>query len=271
MRYRKKRNFNKTGSWAILADHVLSEIKDIEIALQDGRVFKAIIKGKDTASDLAVLKINALNLTIAHFGDSSKLKAGQLVIAIGNPYGFQYTVTAGVVSALGRSLRSKTGRLIENVIQTDAALNPGNSGGPLVNSNGEIIGINTAIIRPAQGLCFAVASKTAEYIVGKLILEGRVKRAYLGIQGQVIDLPHRLRNLHGFKQKTAVLVQSVNNKTENSEIRQGDIILEMGKYVVSNFDDLHKNLTENLIGKIQQLKIIRRGLLQTINIVPMEL
>ncbi|MCF8373184.1 MAG: trypsin-like peptidase domain-containing protein [Bacteroidales bacterium] len=251
--------------------HVVSEIADLEVVLQDGRIFKPQIKGNDPSSDLAVLKIDATNLSVARFGDSSKLNVGQLVIAIGNPYGFQYTVTAGVVSALGRTLRSKTGRLIENVIQTDAALNPGNSGGPLINARGEVIGINTAIIRPAQGLCFAVASKTVEYIVSKLILEGKVKRAYLGIQGQVIDLPLRLRNLYGYEQKTAVLVQLVNETKENAQLCTGDIILEMENSMISNFDDLQKDLTEYTIGKIQKLKILRKGQLQTIEVVPVEL
>lgn len=251
--------------------HVVSEIAELEVVLQDGRIFKPQIKGNDLSSDLAVLKIDATNLSVARFGDSSKLNVGQLVIAIGNPFGFQYTVTAGVVSALGRSLRSKNGRLIENVIQTDAALNPGNSGGPLVNARGEVIGIATAIIRPAQGLCFAVASKTAEYIVSKLILEGRVKRAYLGIQGQVIDLPVRLRNLHGFEQKTSVLVQVVSETKENAQLLAGDIILEMENSIISNFDDLQKDLTEHTIGKTQKLKILRRGQVQTIEVVPVEL
>ncbi len=260
-----------TDGLIVTNSHVISALNSIEVVLQDGRIFKATVRGNDPSSDLAVLQIDATNLVPARFGDSSELFVGQLVIAIGNPYGFQYTVTAGVVSAIGRSLRSKNGRLIDNVIQTDASLNPGNSGGPLINSNGEVVGINTAIIRPAQGLCFAVASQTAEYIVSKLILEGRVKRAYLGIQGQVIDLPLRLRNLYGFEQKTAVLVQSVNKSDEYSQVQQGDIILMMESSVISNFDDLHKELTEELIGKVQKLKILRRGQLQMINIVPMEL
>lgn len=251
--------------------HVVSEIAELEVVLQDGRIFKPQIKGNDPSSDLAVFKIDATNLSIARFGDSSKLNVGQLVIAIGNPYGFQYTVTAGVVSALGRSLRSKNGRLIENVIQTDAALNPGNSGGPLINARGEVIGINTAIIRTAQGLCFAVASKTVEYIVSKLILEGRVKRAYLGIQGQVIDMPLRLRNMFGFEQKTAVLVQMVNETKENAQLRTGDIILEMEDTIISNFDDLQKDLTEHKIGKTQKLKLLRGGHKQTIEVIPVEL
>lgn len=191
---------------------LFSKSSKIEVDIPDGRSMSADLVGIDPFTDIAVLKIYNENLSFVQFGDSESLKVGQLAIAFGNPYGFQYSVTAGVISALGRTLTTETGRMIDNVIQTDAALNPGNSGGPLVNSQGKVIGINTAIILPAQGLCFAVASSTAEFIVGKLIMEGKVKRAFLGIAGQVIDLPLRVINYNNLNVSSGILVQNIHKK-----------------------------------------------------------
>ena len=262
-----------TDGYIVTNNHVINAAVDIDIVLQDGRIFKPEIKGTDPATDLAVLKIDADKLSCVRFGDSSQLRVGQLVIAIGNPYGFQYTVTAGVVSALGRSLRSQSGRLIDNVIQTDAALNPGNSGGPLINSAGEVVGINTAIIKTAQGLCFAVAANIAQYVVGKLITEGKVKRAYLGIVAQTVNLHPSIKSENNFEQNTAVLVQSVDKVTikGNSQLEARDIIISLGQHRISNIDDLHRLLDENQIGQNIGLEIIRKGKRIKIEVIPAEL
>ena len=262
-----------TDGYIVTNNHVINKQGEIEIVLQDGRIFKAQIKGSDPATDIAVLKIEAERLITVQFGCSSHLRVGQLVVAIGNPYGFQYTVTAGVVSALGRSLRSQSGRLINNVIQTDAALNPGNSGGPLVNSKGEVIGINTAIIKTAQGLCFAVASDIAQNVVGQLILNGKVKRAAIGIVGQTVNLSPAIKIEGQFEQKTAVLVQSVDKVTitGNNQLEARDIIISFKQESILNLDDLHRLLDEEKIGQIINLEIIRKGNRLSIEVVPTEL
>ncbi len=189
--------------------HVVHGASKTVVTLLDGRRFDADLIGSDPDTDLAVVRIGAAGLAAAQLGDSRGVRVGQIAIAIGSPYGFEYTVTAGVVSALGRTLRSVSGRLIDDVIQTDAALNPGNSGGPLVNSRGEVIGVNTAMILPAQGICFAIAANTAKYIAGRLIKDGRIKRGYIGLAGQNIVLPRRLIRHHQLGTETAVLVVSV--------------------------------------------------------------
>ena len=189
--------------------HVVHGAGSIEAALADGHVLNANLVGDDPETDLAVVRINASQLVHAHFGDSKSIRAGQIAVAIGSPFGFQQTVTAGVVSALGRSMRSQSGRLIDNVIQTDAALNPGNSGGPLVNSRGEVIGVNTAIILPAQGICFAIASNTAEFVAAWLIKEGVIRRSWIGVAGQNVPIHRRVVRFHRLASDRGVLVAGI--------------------------------------------------------------
>src|SRR6058998_3791722 len=189
--------------------HVVHDATRIDAAFADGRRLRAELVGDDPDTDVAVIRVDPVALVIAELGDSGALRVGQLVIAIGNPLGFQSTVTAGVVSALGRSFRSVTGRLIDDVIQTDAALNPGNSGGPLVDSQGRVVGVNTAMILPAQGICFAIAVNTASFVVGKLIHEGRIRRSYLGVAGQNVPLHRRVVRFHDLPLESAVFVVSV--------------------------------------------------------------
>lgn len=259
--------------FVVTNSHVVNGANKIEVDAPDGRSFEAQLIGDDPATDLAVIRIYADKLSFLKLGDSNQLRVGQLVIAIGNPFGFEHTVTAGVVSALGRSLRSSTGRLIDNVIQTDTALNPGNSGGPLVNIRGEVVGINTAIILPAQGICFAVASNTAEYVASRLIIEGRIRRAYLGIAGQVIHLPQRVINFNKLAVKSGVMVQNVeaDGPAYNSEIANGDIIVGFNEQPVANIDDLQRLLNETTIGKRASLEVLRKGIKRTLKVMPAEL
>jgi S1-C subfamily serine protease len=240
--------------------HVVHKASKIEVILADGRRLQAEMVGDDPDTDLAVIRINAPSLTSAFLGDSRALRVGQLVIAVGNPYGFQCTVTAGVVSALGRSLRARSGRLIDNVIQTDAALNPGNSGGPLVTSRGDVIGVNTAVILPAQGLCFAVAIDTAKFIAGLLIKEGKIRRSYLGVAGQNITLPRRLVRFYNLLADGGVLVISVEAQSpaEKGGLREGDVIVGYNGQSIVSIDDLHRLLTREGAGMRSQLTIIRR-------------
>jgi S1-C subfamily serine protease len=222
--------------------HVVHEAHRIEVALTDGRRFPAELVGDDPDTDLAVIRIAGTNLVAAQLGDSQKLRVGQLVIALGNPYGFQCTVTAGVVSALGRSLRSQSGRLIDNLIQTDAALNPGNSGGPLVTSRGEVVGVNTAVILPAQGICFSIAMSTAQFVAGRLIKDGRIRRSYIGVGGQNIILPRRLVRFYNLPIEKGVVVVSVepNSPAQRAGVREGDVLIGYGNHVVASIDDLQR-------------------------------
>jgi S1-C subfamily serine protease len=262
-----------TDGYIVTNSHVVHGAEKIEVALSDGREFVAQLIGEDPATDIAVLQISGEGLTTIAFGDSDKVQVGQMAIAIGNPYGFQYSVTAGVISALGRTLRSESGRLIDNVLQTDAALNPGNSGGPLVDSRGRVIGVNTAVIISAQGICFAVASNLAAYVVGKLIIEGKVKRAYIGIAGQNINLDQRIVNRLQLNKKTAVLVQTIepDGPAYNSELRQGDLILHFNEKAVGSIDDLHRLLDDSQINKKAHLKVFRRGALENVHVIPAEM
>jgi S1-C subfamily serine protease len=241
--------------------HVVHGADQVAVTLSDARRFDATIVGHDPGTDVAVVRISAPGLVAAPLGDSQRIRVGQLAIAIGNPFGFQYSVTAGVVSALGRSLRSESGRLIDNVIQTDAALNPGNSGGPLVNSNGEVIGINTAVILPAQGLCFAVAVNTAKFIAGHLIKYGRIRRAYLGLGGQTVTIPRLVVRSQQLKAETGVLVISIEKTSpaERAGLREGDVIVALDNAPVQSVDDLHRLLTEARIGSRCELTLLRQA------------
>jgi S1-C subfamily serine protease len=253
--------------------HVVHGASKIEVTLLDGRRGEAQLIGDDPETDLAVLRINAPNLMSVAFGDSNKIRVGQLAIAIGNPYGFQYSVTAGVVSALGRSLRSGTGRLIDNVIQTDAALNPGNSGGPLVNSRGEVIGVNTAVILPAQGICLATAINTAKFVAGQLIKEGRVRRSYIGVAGQVVPLHRRLVRYHNLAVETGILVVSTEpgGPSSRAGVQEGDVIVAYDDLPIASIDDLHRLLTDQKVGVKSNLTVIRQNEKLTLSIAPEDL
>ena len=242
----------------------------MEVTLSDGQRFPATVIGDDPDTDLAVIAINAPKLIAAKLGDSQTIRVGQMAIAIGNPYGFQCTVTAGVVSALGRSLRARSGRLIDNVIQTDAALNPGNSGGPLVNSRGEVIGVNTAMILPAQGICFAIAINTAKFVAARLIKDGKIIRAYIGVAGQNVPLHRRIVRFHSLSRDSGVLIVSVETDSPAGKagLREGDVIIEFDGHPVAAIDDLHKYLTEQQIGLRSPLTILRSSEKMTLTIIP---
>ncbi len=262
-----------TDGLLVTNNHVAGDCEKISIVLQDGRTFQPVIIGFDPYTDMAVLKIDATGLKALSFGNSDALQVGQMAIAVGNPFGFNYSVTAGVVSALGRTLRSESGRMIENVIQTDAALNPGNSGGPLVNSRGEVIGVNTAIIAMAQGLCFAVSSNLARYIIGKIVLEGKVKRAFIGIAGQTIHLSERIVSYNKLDTESGVFVAEKDRYegVYNSEIFKGDIIVGLNQSSVHSVDDLHRLLNEDMIGKVIDLTVLRNNLKTIIKVIAGEL
>lgn len=252
--------------------HVVNKAKQIEVVLSDGRKFNADLIGNDPDTDLAVIRIDSTGITPASLGDSSKIKIGQLVIAIGNPYGFQASVTAGVVSALGRSLRANTGRLIDNVIQTDAALNPGNSGGPLVNSKGEVIGVNTAAILPAQNICFATAINTAKFIAAKLIKDGKIKRSYIGIAGQDAPIHRRIVYHYSLPSDKSIMVISIekNSPAEKALVQTGDRIISFNSTPVTGIDDLHKMLTETQVGVKTDIKVLRGTEILDLQIIPQE-
>src|SRR6266516_1125308 len=239
--------------------HVVYGANKIEVALPDGERYEADKIGDDPDTDLAVVRITAPNPIPARLGDSQSIRVGQLVIAIGNPYGFQATVTSGVVSALGRSLRSQSGRLIDNIIQTDAALNPGNSGGPLVTSNGEVIGVNTAVILPAQGMCFAIAINTATFVAGRLIKDGKIRRGYIGVAGQNVPLYRRLVRGHDLPAATGILVVSIepNSPAQRAGLREGDIIAGFADHPVADIDALHRILTDHQPGVRAPVLVLR--------------
>jgi S1-C subfamily serine protease len=239
--------------------HVVHDATQIRVAFPDGQRYVADRVGDDPETDLAVLRITAPNLIPVTWGDSHALKVGQLVVAIGNPYGFQCTVTSGVVSALGRSLRSKTGHLIDNVIQTDAALNPGNSGGPLVTSLGEVVGVNTAVILPAQGICFAIAINTAKYVAGRLIKDGKIRRSYIGVAGQNIPLHRRLVRWHSLPIESGIFVVSVEagSPAQKAGVLEGDIFIGFNGNAVPDIDALHRILTEGQLGVQAALTVLR--------------
>ena len=239
--------------------HVVHAADKIEVALADGRMFPATLVGDDPDTDLAVMRINAPHLVHVRFGDSQSLRVGQIAVAIGSPYGFQQTVTAGVVSALGRSMRAQSGRLMDNIIQTDAALNPGNSGGPLVNSRGEVIGVNTAVILPAQGICFAIASNTAELVAAWLIKEGRIRRSWIGVAGQSASIHPRVVRYHRLPVSEGVLVVGVEpaSPAVQAGLREGDIIIAFKNQPVASIDQLQRCLGATEIGVTSPIAVVR--------------
>lgn len=252
--------------------HVVHAATRIVVNLSGGRDCPAQLIGDDPETDLAVIRIDAPQLVHVRLADSESLRVGQLAIAIGNPFGFQASVTAGVISALGRSMYSQSGRLIDNIIQTDAALNPGNSGGPLVNSAGEVIGVNTAMIRPAQGICFAIASNTARLVAGWLIRDGRIRRSYIGVAGQNVPMHRRVVRFYNLPLETGVLVVSVekNSPAERTGLREGDLIVAFNGQPIGSVHDLHKVLVGEQIGVSASLTIIRHTEKLELTILPAE-
>lgn len=252
--------------------HVVHGASAIELGTADGQRLPATLIGDDPETDLAVLRMDAPKLEAAPLGDSHALRPGQLAIAIGNPYGFQHSVTAGVISALGRSLRSRTGRMMEDIIQTDTALNPGNSGGPLVNTRGEVIGVNTAVILPAQGIAFAVASNTARLIAATLIRDGRIRRSSIGVAGQTVALSETRMRRHGLEPGGGVLVAEClpDGPAERAGLQPGDVIVGMAGRRIDGIDDLLRLLIEDQIGEITPVAVLRDDALLYMTIVPTE-
>jgi S1-C subfamily serine protease len=253
--------------------HVVHGAREIVVNLPDGRESRAQLVGDDSDTDLAVIRIDAAQLSHVRLADSETLRVGQIAIAIGNPLGFQASVTAGVISALGRSMHAQSGRLIDNIIQTDAALNPGNSGGPLANSAGEVIGVNTAVIRPAQGICFAIASNTAKFIAGWLIKEGRIRRGYIGVAGQTSPLHRRVARFYHLANESGAMVVSVEkgSPAEQSRIRPDDVIVALNDEPIASVHDLHKKLVGDRIGTPCQLTVLRGTEQLTIYVTPAEM
>lgn len=257
----------------ITNSHVVHRANKIEVTLQDGKKLAAKVVGDDPYTDLAVIKVDAADLTPVQFGDSKSIKVGQLVIAIGNPYGFQCTITSGVVSAMGRTLRTDSGRLVDDVIQTDAALNPGNSGGPLITSQGSVIGVNTAIIYPAQGICFAIPSSVAQSIATKLIKDGRIRRGYIGVVGQDITPDSYVVKTFGLSCDKGVLVVRVekDGPADKAGLLNGDVIVSLDGKTITTVDELHKHLTEDKINAKSNLDVLRMSERLSIEVVPREL
>jgi S1-C subfamily serine protease len=252
--------------------HVVAAGTEVSVSLTDGRVVSADIVGDDPHTDLAVLRVTAPELIAAPLGNSATLRPGQVVIAIGNPFGFQHTVTTGVVSALGRSLRARTVRLMENLIQTDAALNPGNSGGPLVTSRGEVVGVNTAVILGGQGIAFAVPINSAAWVISCLLKDGRVRRSYLGVAGQDASIPRRLVREHTLPLERGMSLTAVTPKSPADEagLRAGDLLIDFGGVPISGADDLVRLLTDATIGVATPVRILRHGAPRRLIVVPRE-
>jgi S1-C subfamily serine protease len=275
------RRHGGTGSGVVVApdglvltnSHVVGGAAAVDVNTVEGRSLTARVVGDDPDTDLALVRVDApVTLPAAPLGDSKRLQRGQLVIAIGNPLGFESTVTTGVVSALGRSLRARSGRLIDDVIQTDAALNPGNSGGPLVSSHGEVVGINTAVIMGAQGICFAVAANTASFVLGELVRHGRVRRAYIGIAAQQFALSRRRRHATGLAQESAVMIATVEpgSPAAQAGLAGGDIILALDGTAVTGADDLIRSLAGDKIGRRIEIEALRNGNRLVVSLVPAE-
>ncbi len=280
-RQNQRRSTGGTGSGFIISSdgyivtnsHVIQKAeKNIQINLEDGRTFNAAVIGNDPSTDVAVLQIQAEGLQYLKFADSSQLQVGQVAIAMGNPFGFQYSLTAGVVSALGRSLRATNGMLIDDVVQTDAALNPGNSGGPLLNSHGSVIGVNTAVISMAQGICFAVASNTVQQTVGDLMLHGKVKRGYIGIAGQNIQLSKRHLERYKLLEPKAVRIHSIEaySPADRSLLQAGDLIFRCNNQAIHTIDDIHRILNASTINTIVKIEVIRANKIETVYLTPIE-
>jgi S1-C subfamily serine protease len=239
--------------------HVVSGARELEVSLNDNRVYPAVIVGIDPETDLAVIRIDAPDVQHARLADSSTIRVGQIAVAMGSPYGFQQTVTAGIVSALGRSMRAESGRLMDEIIQTDAALNPGNSGGPLLNSAGEVIGVNTAVILPAQGICFAIASNTAQFVAAWLIKEGRIRRSSIGVAGQNVPLHPRVTRFHKLPLNRGVLVSEIEpgSPAAVAGVQKGDTIVGFKGRPIGTIDDLHKQLVASEIGVPSPIMVLR--------------
>jgi S1-C subfamily serine protease len=265
--------FISPDGYLLTNSHVVHGARELKVFLADGRKLSADLIGDDPDSDLAVLRVSADDIVYLKLGDSDAVRPGQIAIAIGSPMGFQQTVTAGIVSGLGRSLRGATGRLIDNVIQTDAALNPGNSGGPLVNARGEVIGVNTAIIRPAQGICFAIASNTARWVVAWLIKDGRIRRSYIGLAGQNVPLLRKVARHHRIAQETGVLVAGLepNSPAARAGLVEGDIVFALDDAPTPSVDALHKLLTGDRIGERAIVAFLRGVELRRHAIIPLEM
>jgi len=259
--------------YALTNSHVASAVKSYELTLRDGTILKAELIGKDPHTDLALLRASGTGLPHARLGDSGRLRVGQLVVAIGHPFGFQSTVTAGVISALGRTMRAQSGRTIENIIQTDAALNPGNSGGPLVDSRGHVVGINTAIIASAQGICFAVPGNTAQRVVSLLMRDGRVIRSYLGITGEPWPIHRRVTRYYHLEQEAGVRVAHLdpNGPAQKAGIVTEDVIVSLAKHAIDGLDDLQHFLTDWPVGIPAEAQVLRGTDLLKRTIIPGEL
>jgi len=252
--------------------HVVHDARHLAVTLPDGHELRADVVGDDPHTDLAVLRVTAPALRAAPLGDSTRLRPGQLVVAIGNPLGFQHTVTAGVVSALGRSLRARTVRLIDNLIQTDAALNPGNSGGPLVTSRGEVVGVNTAVILGGQGIAFAVPINTATWVISCLLRDGRVRRSYLGVAGQDADIPRRLVREYALPGERGMSLTAVTPRSpaDDAGLRAGDLLIDFGGVAVGGADDLVRLLTDATIGVATPVRVLRHGAPRRLMVTPRE-
>jgi S1-C subfamily serine protease len=265
--------FFRPDGYLLTNSHVVHRADLVQLTYQDGKQMSAEVIGDDTETDLAVLKVDGTGMPVVPLGKSSQMKVGQLVVAVGNPLGFQCTVTAGVVSALGRSWRARSGRLINDIIQTDAALNPGNSGGPLVNHRGEAIGVNTAVIPEAQGICLAVSSDTAAWVAEGLIRDGRIRRGYLGVSGQRVALPSRLLKEHGLTKDTGMMVMGVEagSPAREAGLRERDVVVAFNGQPVAGVDDLHRVLGTHGVGAKASMTVLRGGKKLELEIVPAEL
>lgn len=265
--------FISPDGYALTNSHVVHGAKEIRASLADGRRLSVTLIGDDPDTDLAVVRVDVTDVPHLAFADSDRVRPGQIAVAIGSPMGFQQTVTAGIVSGLGRSLRAQSGRAIDNIIQTDAALNPGNSGGPLVNTQGQVIGVNTAIIRPAQGICFAIASNIARWVAGWLIKEGRVRRSFVGIAGQTVPLLRKLILAYLLPAESGVLIAHVEPASPGARalLREGDIIVAFGDQPTPRIETLHRLLTADRIGSIVELQVLRGVELLSLSLTPEEI